>query len=663
MQLPNVNSARTTWRVGAAAGFPLLLFAGAVLIAIASCAAAATIWRLHSDALAEAHREISNLALVLREQTARSVQAIDLVVHDLKDDIDEMKIETPEAFRQMLGTASVHQMLIERLGRLPQANAITLVAADGKLANFSRAWPTPSIDLSDRDYYRYFLHTDDPHAFISAPVENRGTGTWTIYLVRRVNSASGEFLGMVLGAVELKYFDDMFGSIDLPRHESFMLLRRDGTVLVRHPDPIVRAGQMMPATSEWHRVVAAGGGHYVSPGYFSGQERLVAVQPLRDYPLVVDVAVGAGAVLRTWRQQAMAIAGGSLLLLAYAVYLMRMVHIQFVRLQKSSVHLTRQNAELTRLSGELQHSQKDLAEKSHELQTTLQTMDQGLMMVDAAGIVVVCNGRAMQLLDLPPALMASRPTFVDVLSYQWQTNLSGREEGSFKDFVHARTVNRPRAQELRRPDGRILEVRSTPLAEGGDVRTYTDITIRKAAEDQIRYLAHHDDLTRLVNRAVFHQRLQEATAIADRSRHGLAAFYLDLDRFKQINDQHGHDAGDRVLAEAARRMRALIRSVDTAARIGGDEFAIILPFLDDPEDVARLAQRLVLQFREPFVVAGEPCAIGISIGIALFPEHGTTSEELLRHADDALYQAKHSGRGTYRIYAPETCDVRAAASG
>lgn len=628
-----------------------LLPAGSALVVLALCAVVFTIWQLRSDAIDEAKRDIANLALVLAEQTGRSVQAIDLVLRELQDDFAKLDIDTPQTFTRTLETETIHRLLKDRLARLSQADAITLINAEGRLVNSSRPWPVPAIDLSDRDYYQHFRAENDGSAYISAPVQNRATGTWTVYIVRRINSAEGRFVGMILGAVQIKYFADIYRSIELPRQESFLLLRRDGTVLVRHHDPVPRAGQIIPAYSPWHALVAKGGGHYVSPGYFDGKTRMVAVRPLRDYPLVVNAGVMEKAVLAPWREQALLIGTTALVFLFFALYLMRKVHVQVLRLRNSEVSLTRQNQELAQLSQQLAAGRKELASKSDELETTLHTMNQGLMLVDANGLVVICNKRAMDLLDLPPDLMALRPRYLDVLKYQWETNLSGRDERSFEDFIVARTVlDRPYSKELRRANGRIIELHSMPRPGGGAVRTFTDITERKAAEERIRYFAHHDDLTRLVNRVVFQERLAEAVALAAGSRRGLAVLYLDLDHFKQVNDTRGHDVGDQVLAEAAKRMRAAVRTADTVARIGGDEFAVILPFLDEPEDATRLAQRLVVMLGESFMVDAGAITLGVSIGIALFPQDGTSADELVRRADRALYDAKRAGRSTYRVH-------------
>ena len=279
--------------------------AGAVLIVAAIAAVGGTIWQLRADALAEAQRNTSNLALVLAEQTERSVQAIDLVLRELQDDFTRMNFNSADSFEQALGEESIHRRLAARLARLSQADALVVVGADGKLVSSSRSWPAPSINFSDRDYFLHFRTDVDPRMFISIPVKNRITGTWTISLVRSLNAEGGQFLGLVIAIVDLQYFETIFNAIDLPRHETFALLRRDGTMLIRHPDNVERAGYVIPPNSPWFEVLARGGGTYLAPGRFDGRERVVVLQPLRDYPLVLDVGVTQDAALAVWRGQAL----------------------------------------------------------------------------------------------------------------------------------------------------------------------------------------------------------------------------------------------------------------------------------------------------------------------------------------------------------------------
>jgi diguanylate cyclase (GGDEF)-like protein len=630
---------------------PIVIIAGPALLAVAMIAVAVALVQLRADALADTRRDIANLARVFADQTGRSVQAIDLILRDLQDSVAEKQGSTIETFGRVVGSDVVHRELKEKIARLPNVDAFLIVDFHGRLANASRANPNIGLDLSDREYFRHFSTRDDRGLLVSVPTQNRTTGAWTTYFSRRISSPRGDFLGLVIAAVPIQYFAEIFRSVELPRRETFRLARSDGRVLVRYPDPLQRAGQAIPLSSPWHQQVASGGGSYVAPDDFDGLTRMVAVHPLRDVPLVVDAAITEHAALATWRRQALVRGAGSIVIFAYAAYLMLVSRRQFLRLKESGASLQRHNDDLRALSDQLVSSQLHMADLTQEMETILATMDQGLMMVDTDGIVVHCNSQARRLLDLPDELVAARPAFRSVLEYQWNTNRSGREDGSFEVFARKRmVVDRPHTQELKRPDGRVLEVRSIPVVAGGFVRTYTDITQRKTAEEKVYYLAHHDDLTRLVNRVAFRERLQQAMGMARASGRGLAVQYLDLDHFKQINDTRGHDTGDRVLAEAARRMCAAVRTVDTVARLGGDEFAIVLPFLEGEDAAAQLASRLVACLSEPYRVGEESMCIGVSIGIAIFPRDGLAVDTLLQRADAALYDAKRAGRNTFRFF-------------
>ena len=321
---------------------------------------AVALYQLRSDALDEARRDVANLALILGEQTTRAVQAIDLVLRDVQDTVAAFDVVSPETFDRLVGGERMHRELKEKIARLPHVDVFSIVNAKGRLINLSRSGPV-GLDLSDRDFFQHFRDHDDPHLFVSRPVENRTTGTRTIYLVRRINSDSGEFLGVVLGGVPIRYFQDLYTSFDLSRRESFTLARRDGTVLVRHPNDAPQTGQVIPPGTAWHDTVSRGGGQYFSPGVFDGVARRVAVQPLRDFPLVMSAAVADAEALAVWRRQALSIGAGALVVFAYAALLIYVLRKQFARLRQSRATLREQNESLTRLSTELATSEKELA--------------------------------------------------------------------------------------------------------------------------------------------------------------------------------------------------------------------------------------------------------------------------------------------------------------
>jgi diguanylate cyclase (GGDEF)-like protein/PAS domain S-box-containing protein len=188
---------------------------------------------------------------------------------------------------------------------------------------------------------------------------------------------------------------------------------------------------------------------------------------------------------------------------------------------------------------------------------------------------------------------------------------------------------------------------------GRYVATFTDITKRKEAEDQLRHRASSDPLTDLPNRALFFDRLQQALAQGRRYSHTFALLYVDLDHFKAVNDEMGHAAGDQLLIETSRRLLDAVRESDTVARLGGDEFAIILARVQGRHEVEEIAQRIVNDLDQPFKLDAGVAKVSGSIGIALFPQAGEDADRLTHNADRALYEAKGSGRNTYRFHKPE----------
>jgi diguanylate cyclase (GGDEF)-like protein len=602
---------------------PMAMRTGAVLLCLAAFAVAFAIVQLRADALEDARSDMATLATLLGEQTTRAVHSIDVVLLDLQGLIAEKNANSAETLGNAVSGEQFHRRLREQLARVPHANVFAVFDLNGRVLNSSRTNPNLGVDISDREFFQHLQSHDDSNLFVSVPIANQTTFEWVILIARRVNSKEGKFLGVVLGGISIRHFEEIYAPIALPRGESFVLARRDGTVLVRHPDTKKRAGDVIPAAAPWHRVVADGGGFYNSPGYFDGISRMVAVRPLAGFPLVVNAAISQKAALATWQRQAIYMGAGSTIVFAYAAFLMRVTQRQFARLEESRQELT----------------------------AILETMDQGLMMVDVQGALVHCNSQAQRLLDLPDSLVRSRPTFRSILRYQWETNRSGREDITYEEFMRKRlVVDRPHTQEVTRPDGRSIEVRSVPMPKGGFVRTYTDISVRRDAAAKVEYLAHHDDLTQLVNRVAFRERMLEAIAMSRTTRQSAALLYIDLDHFKQVNDTHGHDAGDHVLAEAAQRMRATVRAIDTVARLGGDEFAVILPFVEEPAAAGHLAKRLVSRLAEPYIIDDLPVSIGASIGIAIFPQDGVSVDGLVLHADKALYEAKNAGRNTFRFH-------------
>ena len=222
---------------------------------------------------------------------------------------------------------------------------------------------------------------------------------------------------------------------------------------------------------------------------------------------------------------------------------------------------------------------------------------------------------------------------------------------SIVPLVHQNGRWRGEATGLRR-EGTIFpqEISLTAISGGGMVCVVRDITERTYAEEQIKHLAYHDALTNLPNRLLFKDRLTVALSHANRESSRLAVLFLDLDRFKVINDSLGHNIGDQLLQAVAARVQACVRESDTVARLGGDEFTVLLPRLTRSDDAAPVAEKIIEAVRHPFHIEGREFFMTTSIGISLFPEDGTDAETLIKNADTAMYQAKELGRDNYQLF-------------
>ena len=217
---------------------------------------------------------------------------------------------------------------------------------------------------------------------------------------------------------------------------------------------------------------------------------------------------------------------------------------------------------------------------------------------------------------------------------QWQGQISNRKKDG---EIYTEWLALTSAQDS---DGKVLSY----------IGVFSDLSPLVQAEKHLFHLAHHDSLTQLPNRELLQDRLQQMIGLAKRRGESFAVLFIDLDRFKQINDSLGHDAGDLALREVAARLKASTRAVDTAARLGGDEFVVIAPGLGREEDIALVADKIVGALQLPMSIDGCDFNVGASIGCALYPDHGEDMASLLKHADTAMYQAKQSGGNTHAIY-------------
>ena len=284
------------------------------------------------------------------------------------------------------------------------------------------------------------------------------------------------------------------------------------------------------------------------------------------------------------------------------------------------------------------------------LDAALDNMSQGLCLYDSENRLSVVNRRFSEMFNLPPERVQPGMTFRDIL--ELSVAVGNHPGKSIADLLAEPKIYAADTHFQELNHGRVVAVAHRPTVDGGWVATYEDVTECRQAEERIVFMARHDALTKLPNRVLLAEKIDQAIAQLGRGTK-FAILSLDLDNFKQINDTLGHPVGDEVLCAVAERLQSCIREVDTVARFGGDEFAIVLHDIKQPEEVTALGVRIIRVLSEPYDVAGQRVTLGASIGIAMAPDDGMMCDKLLKNADVALYRAKADGRGTLRFFEAE----------
>jgi diguanylate cyclase (GGDEF)-like protein/PAS domain S-box-containing protein len=279
----------------------------------------------------------------------------------------------------------------------------------------------------------------------------------------------------------------------------------------------------------------------------------------------------------------------------------------------------------------------------------LQGLAQGIVILDAAGRCVFANAAAARLLAWREAAALG--------GHSWRESFDPAEAERLETHAFARA----RAGEgwsgevaALRHDGVHVPLAALvmPLGDGQLALALDDLSERRRLEERLEALAHRDPLTGLPNRRLFEDRLEIALAQAHRYRQRVALIFIDLDRFKRVNDGFGHAAGDELLRGVAERLAASVREGDTVARLGGDEFVLLLPGIHYAEDLTAISRKLVESLRQPFKLDGREVRVTASAGISLYPEDGLEAEALVHSADTAMYRAKERGRDNFQLFSP-----------
>ncbi|MBR1250692.1 EAL domain-containing protein [Bradyrhizobium sp. AUGA SZCCT0169] len=511
----------------------------------------------------------------------------------------------------------------------------SLIGPNGYLFDTTTGYSGPPLYLGDREHFIKVMELTEDRIYVAKPVFGRASNKWTIQIARKLFDHGNGPAGVVVGSISV----DVVG-----RFYETAKLGVGGTLVLRNSDYIVLAargidqGAVLGQRNPGHAEGELRDRSYSQYWNWSGSEgrpnrtnRLITARRSRVFPLIFTAGISEQEIYSRSEARKKIYLGGALLL-------------TFIILTATALHWRRQKA--------LDAAQRELRDSVSKFEDALRNLPQGLSMFDGDDRLIAFNRQWLDAYGLSPENISVGMDFREVFAHQEAVRDLDAYLVDLKDRL---AKSEHTSNTVQFPDGRVIYISYGRRESGGWVATHEDITERKASEDRIEKLAHYDSLTGLANRNLFKGSLDEALDKYFLHQTPFAVLLLDLDKFKSVNDALGHHCGDALLKQVAGRIKAQARTVDTAARIGGDEFALIVaPGPSALQDAAAtLAARLVQAIAEPYEIDGHPVVIGCSIGVAVVPGHGTRIDEILRNADLALYKSKNAGRNCFHLYSPE----------
>ena len=602
------------------------LWAGIVYNYFASC----------QSEIQEQSRVLSDHARLFEENILRSLGEVDKTLFYLRRHIEQRLGE--EDFRNIVAHADIGSEIIVQ---------VAIIDAKGVMRATSADLQAKPIDLSDREHFRAHLNRPQDLLYMSQPMIGRASNRWSVQFTRKLRDKGGNFAGVVVCSLDPAHFTALYSSINLGPTSSIALIGHDGIVRAAGGATKLSLGQNLIGSELMNESKRATNGVFMTSRSADGDVRLVAFRQVRGHPMFVSVSVAKEQVLSDSTD---ALVRNAAIGAVFTLVLLSLSHL-------GALHQTR----LQFARNALLRSRRRTARDAERLRLTLENVTHGILLVDGKRRIQILNRRAAELLDLPDEFVDRPASFTELLEYL-------HKRGEFDRIALPPGVNAidfitpppdmaaDHVFERVRPNGTVLEIRTQPLDSGGFVRTFTDITSRRRAQEEIIRLAAEDGLTGLANRRELRTRLDRCVAAikssleagAEPPRFGLV--WIDLDKFKDVNDALGHPAGDALLQAVAKRLREALRAEDVVARLGGDEFAVMIKPLRSRWQLEVIARRLNEVLCTPYEIDGNCINISASMGIACAPDDGAETEQLLQAVDTALYAAKAAGRNTFKFY-------------
>ncbi|WP_256731149.1 bifunctional diguanylate cyclase/phosphodiesterase [Ralstonia pickettii] len=504
---------------------------------------------------------------------------------------------------------------------------VAVIDENGMLLYSSIGPVTDRLDLSQREHFRVHKESGGRDVlFISDPVQGKVSKKWSIQVTRPILKA-GQFAGVVVVSVSPEQFASFANTLAVGKDGAATIIRESGQVLARVPNPTAGI-EKPPRRRQFNRPGALETGSYRVVSGTDGVERIIGYHHVPEiglYFLVGESVASVMAPYDSYRRTALVEAAASTLLLALLYFTLR-----------------HQGAERRRHLEEMRLASLVYASSSEAMMVT--TLDGQVVDVNPA-FTVTTGYTAQEFKGQSSDAIRSECNEASVIDAM-REGVSTR--GSWSGEYLIRRKNGSEFPALLTVD----TFADSSLGEPRRVALIHDMTEKKRAEEVIWRQANFDPLTELPNRHMFYNRLRHEIARARQASTQLALLFIDLDRFKEVNDTLGHDQGDVLLKEIARRISAIVRGTDTVARLAGDEFTIILPDLPDAGAATPIIRALLARIAAPLQLGEESVEVSASIGVAMYPRDADSAESLLVRADQAMFAAKSAGRNQWAVFTP-----------
>jgi diguanylate cyclase (GGDEF)-like protein len=608
-----------------------LVLSGLVLMAAIAIGTGLTIAKFRESAIETGKQGLESAVLLLARHFDQQLDDFAVLQKDIVAELQDQEISQPDIFKGEIGTLATHEMLRAKARGWSDLAGVNLFDATGVLINSSKRWPVADLQISDRAHFRSLI---DDVALTQAidVVQSRSAPTHSIVFARKILGPHGEFLGTVTRAIKPEALESFFASVGLGPQATIAMHRTEGALLARYPHVEAMIGENFnKGPSEQRAVFEAPqfAGQLRSP--MDGRDRLVASRMLSTVPLVIVATTTVDSTLAAWRSQTRFFIGMAVLSLLVTALMLYLIFRQMIRQHRLS--------------------QGKIALEKRRLDTAISHMSQGLLLFDSSERLIICNRRYIEMYELSREVAKPGCTLRDLLHHRKKTGSFHGDVERYCDNV-LRNHRNSTTMVVESADGRLIQVKSEPIPDGGWLATHEDVTDRVRAEERVAHLAHYDALTELPNRASFREHVEHKLSKDDLGDR-FAVLYIDVDEFKSINDSLGHHVGDELLKCIASRLRECAGPSDLVARLGGDEFAIVKAEFGEPANLVPFVENIHRAIRRPVSCCGHELTTDASIGIAVAPDDGSSLDQLVKNADLAMYDAKSSGRRTFRFFAPE----------